>query len=97
VGAVLKKLIDGKPAFSNAHAMTNRFRFQYGAGKFYATHRNLPWAKFKVLRGGRRLAHLRIKMERRTPPVWKDSIMPLVYYRQKIALKKPETLLWQRN
>jgi hypothetical protein len=57
VGAVLRKLIDGELAHSNvtlwfdsfADAMTNRFRFQYGAGKFNATDRNLPLGEVQGL------------------------------------------------
>jgi hypothetical protein len=50
VGTVLRTLIEGNASFSNvtgwfdsfADAMTNRFRFEYGAATFNATDRNLP-------------------------------------------------------
>jgi hypothetical protein len=130
VSAVLKKLIDGELAYSNvtlwfdsfADAMTNRFRFQYGAEKFNATDRNLPlgevqglaWRMETCISAHRGWLALPICLtaittmlmlwtivsnwrERRTRPVWKDSILPLLYYRQKIASKKSETVPWQRD
>jgi hypothetical protein len=102
--------------------MTNRFRFQYGAGKFNATDRNLPlgevqglaWRMETCISAHRGWLALPICLtaitallilwtivnnwrERRTWPVWKDSILPLLYYRQKIASKNPENVPWQRN
>jgi hypothetical protein len=130
VGAVLRKLIDGELAYSNvtlwfdsfADAMTNRFRFQYGAGKFNSTDRNLPlgevqglaWRTETCISAHRDWLALPICLTaittllmlwtivsnwrgRRTRPVWKDNILPLLYYRQKIASKKSGILPWQRN
>jgi hypothetical protein len=34
---------------------------------------------------------------RRTRPVWKDSLLPLLFYRNKIDCDQPETLPWRRN
>jgi hypothetical protein len=130
VSAVLKKLIDGELAYSNvtlwfdsfADAMTNRFRFQYGAGKFNATDRNLPlgevqglaWRMETCISAHRGWLALPICLtaittllmlwtivnnwrERRTRPVWKDSILPLLYYRRKIASKNSEKVPWQQD
>jgi hypothetical protein len=57
VGTVLKKLIDGDVVYSNvttwfgsfANAMTNRFRFEYGADTFNTTDRNLPIGEVRGL------------------------------------------------
>jgi hypothetical protein len=34
---------------------------------------------------------------RRTRPVWKDSLLPLLFYRNKIDCDQPESLPWRRN
>jgi hypothetical protein len=128
VSTVLMKLINGEPAYSNvtlwfnsfADVMTNRFRFQYGAGKFNETDRNLPlgevqglaWRTDSCISAHEDWLILPICLtaittllmlwtivsnwrERRTRPVWKDNILPLLYYRQNIASEESETLPWQ--
>ena len=34
---------------------------------------------------------------RRTRPVWKDNLLPLLFYRNKIDCDRPETLPWRRD
>jgi hypothetical protein len=129
VVAVLNQLTKGDPSYSNvtswfnsfADAMTNRFRFQYGAARYNATDVNLPMGEVKGLAWRTELcvsAHrdwlaLPICLtaittllmlwtigsnwrERRTRPVWKESLLPLLFYGHKIDSKEPEALPWPR-
>jgi hypothetical protein len=130
VVAVLDQLMKGDPSYSNvtswfssfADAMTNRFRFQYGAARYNATDMNLPmgevkglaWRTESCVSAHRDWLALPICLtaittllmlwtigsnwrKRRSRPVWKDNLLPLLFYGHKIDSKGPEALPWPRR
>ncbi|KAH4103136.1 hypothetical protein HBI70_026800 [Parastagonospora nodorum] len=122
LSAVLKTLVDSEIAYSNvsayfgafANAMTNRFRFQFGAGTFNLTEAYLPagevtrlalrtetcvsaqmdWLASRICLTAVTTIIMIWTMtanwrRRSSRPVWKDSILPLIYYGHRIESKDP--------
>jgi hypothetical protein len=130
---VLEKLIEGERAYFNvtswfsafANAMTNRFRFEFGAAAFDTSiplyhvqplplgeDRGIAWQTETCVSTDRNWLALPIALtaittllmlwtiahnwrHRRTRPVWKDNLLPLLFYRHNIQSEKQGALPWR--
>jgi hypothetical protein len=133
VKTMLESLIEGNRSFSNvtswfhgfANAMTNRFRFEFGAAAFNRSLQDeelqnltlgevqgIAWQTNTCVSAHKAWLALPISLtgitallmlftiisnwqHRRTRPVWKDNILPMLFYRQIIKPEEPGALPWQ--